>query len=253
MRNEIKPSKRLLQTLKKRSGRDFSGQVSVHHRGGGSKQKLREIDWKRKKYGVPAVIKSIEYDPTRSAEIALLDYTDGEKIYIVSPAGLKVGDQVMSGPGAEVKIGNCLPLEKIPIGVSIHNIELTPGKGGQVVRSAGAQATILAKEGGFADVKLPSGELRKIPLDSYATIGQVGNIDRKNIVLGKAGKKRWRGIRPTVRGVAQNPDSHPHGGGEGRSGIGMPSPKSPWGKPTLGKKTRKRNRYSNKMIIKRRK
>jgi large subunit ribosomal protein L2 len=252
MSRKIEPQKRLITTLKKRSGRDFSGKVVVRHQGGGAKQKVRTIDTRGKKIGVSAVVASIEYDPTRTARLALLHYEDGIKSYIICPEGLKVGDKLMAGSEAEAKLGNNLPLEIIPIGLPIHNIELTLGKGGQICRSAGSSATILSKEGGFAAIKLPSGEVRRVPLACSATIGQVGNVEWKNVKFGKAGKKFWRGIKPTVRGVAQNPNSHPHGGGEGRSGIGMPSPKTPWGKPTLGKRTRKHGKYSDKYIIKRR-
>ena len=245
--------KRLMRIKKKITGRDSSGQVSVRHRGGAEKRKLREIDWKRDKREIVARVVAIEYDPNRTADIALLAYPDGDKRYILAPQNLKVGDKVIAGTDVEPEVGNHLPLSAIPIGQAIYNIELKPGKGGQIVRSAGAAATILSREGGFAAVKLPSGAVRRIPLQCWATVGQVGNVEHKHEILGKAGRKRHLGIRPTVRGVAQNPRSHPHGGGEGRSGIGMPSPKSPWGKKTLGKKTRKRQRWSDKYIVKRRK
>lgn len=246
--------KRLMRMKKKISGRGAGGVVSVRHRGGGEKRKLRKIDWKRDKKEIKARVVSIEYDPNRTANIALLIYADGEKRYILAPEGLKVNDEVVAAAaGAEIKTGNCLPISKIPVGVPIHNLELRPGKGGQIIRSAGSSAAVLSKEGGFAVIKLASGELRRIPLSCWATIGQVGNVEFKQRVLGKAGRKRHLGIRPTVRGTAQNPHSHPHGGGEGRSGIGMPSPKSPWGKKTLGKRTRKRRKWSDKFIIKRRK
>lgn len=245
--------KRLTRIKKKITGRGAWGQVSIRHRGGAEKRKLREIDFKRDKRKIPARVVSLEYDPNRTADIALLIYSDGEKRYILAPLGLKIGEQVLSGEDVEVKVGNHLPMAQIPIGMLIHNLELIPGKGGQLVRSAGASATILSKENGFATIRLPSRELRRIPLAAWATIGQVGNIDQKRRVLGKAGRTRHFGVRPTVRGVAMNPHSHPHGGGEGRSGIGMPSPKSPWGKKTLGKKTRKRRKWSDKFIIKRRK
>lgn len=247
------PEKRLTRIKRKISGRSSSGQVSVRHRGGPEKRRLREIDWQREKIDIVAQVSAIEYDPNRTAKIALLIYTDGEKRYILAPEGLKVGSKIVSGPEVDPEVGNHLPLKVVPIGTPIHNIELTPGKGSQMVRSAGTAATVLSKENGFAAVRLPSGEIRKISLECWATIGQVGNIDRKLRVLGKAGRKRHLGIRPTVRGVAQNPRSHPHGGGEGRSGIGMPSPKSPWGKKTLGKKTRKPRKWSDRFIIKRRK
>lgn len=245
-------TKRLTKILPKTSARDWRGQVSVRHRGGRQKRYLRIIDFKRDKHGISAKVVAIEYDPNRTANIALLTYTDGEKRYILAPNGLTVGETVLSGDQAEIKVGNALPLGKIPMGTQIHNIELIPGKGGQILRAAGAAASILAQEDKFTQVKLPSGEVRRIDKNSLATIGQVGMVDWKLRKFGKAGAMRWRGIRPTVRGVAQNPRSHPHGGGEGRSGIGMPSPKSPWGKPTLGKKTRKRKKYSDQWIIKRR-
>lgn len=243
----------LRRILKKNSGRNNTGLVTTRHQGGREKRFLRQIDFKRDKFGVAARVIAIEYDPNRNARIAQLVYADGEKRYILAPQGLKVGDVVVSGPKAEVKLGNALPLKKIPVGLPIHNLEITAGKGGQMVRGAGNGALIQAKEGGFATVKLPSGEVRKVPWQCLATIGQVGNVEHKNRFIGKAGRTRHMGIRPTVRGVAQDPRSHPHGGGEGRSGIGMPSPKSPWGKPTLGKRTRKKKKYSNTLIIQRRK
>jgi len=246
-------SKKLFKILKKHSGRNNNGKVTVRHQGGGEKKFLREIDFKRDKYDIPALVEAIEYDPVRTANIALLLYQDGERRYILAPQGLKVGETVVSGKKAEVKVGNALPLKRIPVGTVIHNIELKVGKGGQLVRGAGTGAVLQAKEGGMVTIKLPSGELRKVPEDCFATIGQVGRSEWKTVILGKAGRKRHLGIRPTVRGVAQNPRSHPHGGGEGRSGIGMPSPKSPWGKKTKGKKTRKPKKYSDKLIIKRRK
>ena len=245
--------KRLTRIKRKISGRGAWGQVSIRHRGGPEKRKLREIDFKRDKRGIVGQVISIEYDPNRTADIALLVYSDGDKRYILSPSGLKIGDKLLAGENAEVKLGNHLPLEQIPIGLAIHNLELVPGKGGQILRSAGSSATILSKENRFAAVRLPSGEVRRVSVACWATIGQVGNLDHKQRFLGKAGRKRHLGIRPTVRGVAQNPRSHPHGGGEGRSGIGMPSPKSPWGKKTLGKRTRKRRKWSDRLIIKRRK
>lgn len=248
-----RPEKKLTKILPKHAGRNASGKVTTRHRGGRQKRLLRLIDWKRDKHNIPAKVVSIEYDPNRNANIALLTYADGEKRYIIAPNGLKVGDEVISGPKAEVKVGSALPLKKIPVGMAIHNIELVPGKGAQISRGAGTAVTISAKEGGFATLKLPSGEIRKISLSCYATVGQVGNVDIKVVKLGKAGRKRHLGFRPAVRGVAMHPGAHPHGGGEGRSGIGMPSPKSPWGKKTLGKRTRKRKKYSDKMILKRRK
>lgn len=233
------------------NGRDSQGQVSVRHRGGGSKRFLRKIDFERSKKNLEGIVEAIEYDPNRNVEVALVIYKDGERRYILVPEGLKLGDKVIASENADIKVGNCLPLKNIPIGTPIHNIEIVPLKGGQIVRGAGTLATILAKEGGFAQIKLPSGELRQILLEAWATIGQLGNIDMKLKKLKKAGDSRRRGIRPTVRGVAQNPHSHPHGGGEGRSGIGMPGPKTPWGKPARGKKTRRKVKYSDKFIISR--
>jgi len=247
------PEKSLLAPLKKKGGRNAYGRITVRHHGGGAKKKYRIIDFKRDKDNIPAKVTAIEYDPNRSARIALLTYVDGEKRYIIAPDGLKVGDQVISGPNADIKPGNALPLENIPVGTVIHNIELKPGKGGQLVRAAGNLAQLMAKEGSYAQVRLPSGEVRKINIKCKATIGQVGNVDHENISIGKAGRKRWMGIRPTVRGVVMNPVDHPHGGGEGKSPIGMPSPVTPWGKPTLGYKTLKKNKLSNKLIVKRRK
>jgi large subunit ribosomal protein L2 len=246
-------AKKLLTILPKKSGRNNAGKVTVRHQGGRHKRFLREIDFKRDKHNIPAKVASIEFDPNRGAKIALLFYADGEKRYILAPRELKVGDEVLAGEKVEIKPGNALPLREIPIGTVVHNLELRPGKGGQIVRGAGTGAILMGKEEKYALVKLPSGEQRKIDLNCYATIGQIGNEEWKNRVIGKAGRKRHLGIRPTVRGVAQHPDSHPHGGGEGRSGIGMPSPKTPWGKPALGKKTRKRKKYSDKLIVKRRK
>ena len=248
-----RPQKQLRRILPKRSGRNASGRITVRHQGGRQKRYLRQIDFRRSKRDIPARVATIEYDPNRTANIALLVYADGEKRYILSPDNLQIGDTVSAGEQAELKPGNALPLAKIPVGMPIHSLELRPGKGSQVVRSAGVSATIQAKEAGYANVLLPSTEMRRIPLTCYATIGQVSNQEWRNVSLGKAGRKRHRGIRPTVRGVAQNPHSHPHGGGEGRSGIGMPSPKSPWGKKTLGKKTRKKKKYSDKYIISHRK
>ena len=247
------PEKKLTLPLRKTGGRNQSGKITSRHRGGGHKQLIRQIDFKRNKFDIPAKITAIEYDPLRTASIALLHYADGEKRYILAPQDLKVGDTIISGEKASTKPGNCLPLGKIPVGIPIHNIELTPGKGGQIVRSAGSSAKIQSKEKNYVIVKLPSGERRLINRKCFATIGQVGNIDQKNVKFGKAGSRRHLGIRPTVRGVAQHPDSHPHGGGEGRSGIGMSSPKSPWGKKTLGKRTRKHKKYSDRFIIQRRK
>lgn len=246
------PEKSLLLPLKKRAGRSNQGKITVRHRGGGAKRKLRIIDFKRDKLGIPGKVSSVEYDPNRSANIALINYVDGEKRYILAPLGLKVGDVISSGESAEIKPGNTLPLKMIPMGTAVHNIELYLGKGGQMVRSAGGSAQIMAKEAGYILVRLPSGELRRFDERCMATIGQVGNIDHSNINLAKAGSNRHRGWRPSVRGSAMTPRDHPHGGGEGRSPIGMPGPKTPWGKPALGYKTR-RNKRSNKLIVKRRK
>ncbi len=245
------PERSLLRPLKKHAGRNFRGKITVRHRGGGHKRQYRVIDFKRDKFDVPGRVTTIEYDPNRSARIALVTYADGEKRYILAPLDLKVGDLVMSGPNAEVRVGSALPIANIPVGTTIHNIELHVGKGGQLVRAAGASAQLLAKEGRYAQVRLPSGEVRLVSVECMATIGQVGNTEHGNISLGKAGRKRWLGIRPAVRGSAMDPNSHPHGGGEGRSPIGMSGPKSPWGKPTLGYKTR-RNKTTDKWIVRRR-
>lgn len=246
-------TKKLKLMIGRRGGRDSQGRVSVRHRGGGSKRFLRLVDFKRANKGIAGRVEALEYDPNRNVPIALVVYADGSRRYLLAPEGLKVGDQVMAGEQAEIQVGSALPLRNIPIGTPIHNIELVPGKGGQLVRGAGGQAVILSKENDLAQIKLPSGEIRLFPLASFASIGQLGNIGEKLKKLRKAGDSRHRGIRPTVRGVAQDPRSHPHGGGEGRSGIGMPGPKTPWGKPARGKKTRKRVKYSDKFIIKRRK
>lgn len=246
------PEKSLVVSLKKHSGRNNQGKITVRHRGGGSKIKYRIIDFKRNKDGIPAKVVAIEYDPNRSANIALLQYVDGEKRYILAPNGLKVGHKIMSGPEAEIRVGNALQLKDIPVGSSIHNIEMKPGKGGQLVRSAGNVAQLMAKEGKFATLRLPSGEMRVVPILCKATIGQVGNIDHELITVGKAGRKRHMGIRPTVRGSVMNPNDHPHGGGEGRAPIGRPSPMTPWGKPALGYKTRKKNKHSDKYIVRKR-
>jgi large subunit ribosomal protein L2 len=246
------PEKSLVVSLKKNAGRNNQGKITVRHQGGGSRRKYRIIDFKRKKDGISAVVKSIEYDPNRTANIALICYADGEKAYILAPNGLTVGQTVMNGETAEIKVGNCLPLANIPVGSQIHNIELYPGKGGQLVRSAGNSAQLMAKEGKFATLRLPSGEMRMVPIICRATIGQVGNIDHELITIGKAGRKRHMGIRPTVRGSVMNPNDHPHGGGEGRTGIGRPGPVTPWGKPALGLKTRKKKKQSNKLIMRRR-
>ncbi len=246
-----KPERSLLISKKRSSGRNVHGRITVRHRGGGHKRRLRKVDFKRKKHGIPSRVAAIEYDPNRSARLALLNYVDGEKAYIIAPLGLRVGDRVSSGPQSEIRPGNSLPLSNIPLGTMIHNIELKEGRGGQLVRSAGTSAQLLGKEGAYAAVRLPSGEVRRIRQTCYATIGEVGNPDHGNIKLGKAGRKRHLGFRPAVRGSAMSPRDHPHGGGEGRSPIGMPSPKSPWGKPTLGKKTR-RNKQTEKYIIRHR-
>ena len=244
------PERSLLESKSKSGGRNATGRITVRHIGGGNRRKYRIIDFKRNKDNVPATVASIEYDPNRSANIALLNYADGEKRYIIAPLGLQKGDTVMSGDNADIKTGNTLPLEKIPVGTVIHNIEMHPGKGGQIARSAGNSAQLMAKEGKYATLRLPSGEMRYIPIKCRATIGQVGNLEHEIVSLGKAGRKRHMGVRPTVRGVVMNPCDHPHGGGEGKSPIGMPSPVTPWGKPALGYKTRKKNK-SNKFIIKR--
>lgn len=251
--SKARPAKKLRRVLAKNSGRDAKGQISVRHRGGRQKRFYRLIDYKREKYGVPAKVVALEYDPNRGSDIALLHYVDGEKRYILAPKDLRVGRKVLSGDKAALEVGNALRLDKLPVGTIVHNIELQPRKGGQLVRGAGNGALIQSKEGGRAVVKLPSGELRKISLECMATIGEVGRAELKIVKLGKAGRKRLMGWRPAVRGVAQHPGAHPHGGGEGRSPIGMPSPKSPWGKKTMGKRTRKRVKYSDKVIIKRRK
>ena len=246
------PEKSLVVHIKKNSGRNNQGKITVRHKGGGAKIKYRMVDFKRNKDNIPAKVVGIEYDPNRTANIALIVYADGAKSYILAPVGLKVGDTVMSGVEAEVRIGNTLPMRAIPIGANIHNIEMKPGKGGQLVRSAGNVAQLMAKEGKYATVKLPSGEMRMLPLDCRATIGQVGNIDHELVHIGKAGRKRHMGIRPTVRGSVMNPNDHPHGGGEGRAPIGRPSPMTPWGKPAMGYKTRKKHKASNKYIVRRR-
>ena len=246
------PEKSLTTDLRGKGGRNHSGRITVRHQGGGARRKYRIIDFKRNKDGVPAKVASIEYDPNRSANIALLHYADGEKRYIIAPLGLTVGETVLSGEGADIKVGNALALGSIPVGTMIHCIELKPGKGAQLVRSAGNAAQLMAKEGAYAQVRLPSGEVRLVPMNARATIGQVGNVDYANIMLGKAGRKRHMGVRPTVRGSVMNPCDHPHGGGEGKSPIGRPGPVTPWGKPALGYKTRKAKNRSNKYIVRRR-
>ena len=246
------PEKSLTVSLNKTAGRNNQGKITVRHHGGGSRRKYRIIDFKRNKVDVPATVKSIEYDPNRTANIALICYADGEKSYIIAPNRLKVGDVLMNGENAEVKVGNCLPLSAIPVGTEIHNIELYPGKGGQLVRAAGNTAQLMAKEGKYATLRLPSGEMRLVPIVCRATIGTVGNVEHGLVNIGKAGRKRNMGIRPTVRGSVMNPNDHPHGGGEGRAPVGRSGPCTPWGKPALGLKTRKKNKKSNKMIIRRR-
>jgi large subunit ribosomal protein L2 len=245
------PEKSLTKVNRKRGGRNNLGRITVRHRGGGSKRKIRMVDFKRDKLGIPAKVATIEYDPNRTARLALLHYVDGEKRYILAPIGVRVGDQITAGPEADIRPGNALPIANIPTGTMIHNIELKVGRGGQMARSAGAAAQLMAKEGDFAQVRLPSGEVRLVHQVCYATIGQIGNVEHGNIRFGKAGRKRNKGIRPTVRGVAMSPRDHPHGGGEGRSPIGMPSPKSPWGQKTLGYRTR-RNKQTDKFIVRRR-
>ena len=246
------PEKSLTVTLKKHSGRNARGKITVRHRGGGYRPKYRIIDFKRNKDGIPGTVATIEYDPNRSANIALINYADGEKRYIIAPNKLAVGDVIVSGADADIKIGNALPLANIPVGTVIHNVEMKQGKGGQMVRSAGNGAQLMAKEGQYAQVRLPSGEVRKVRIECRATIGEVGNLDHQNIQIGKAGRKRHMGIRPTVRGSVMNPNDHPHGGGEGKAGIGRVSPVTPWGKPALGYKTRKKKKASDKYIVKRR-
>ncbi|WP_251182810.1 50S ribosomal protein L2 [Anaerocaecibacter muris] len=246
-----KPYKPLLREQSRKGGRNFSGKITVRHIGGGNRQKYRVIDFKRNKDNIPAKVATVEYDPNRTAFIALLNYADGEKRYILAPLGLQKGDTVISGESADIKAGNCLPLANIPVGTLVHNIEMLPGRGGQMARTAGAAAQLMAKEGKYATLRLPSGEMRMVLQRCKATIGQVGNLDHELVSLGKAGRKRHMGVKPTVRGVVMNPCDHPHGGGEGKSPIGRPSPVSPWGKPTLGKKTRSKHKASDKFIVKR--
>ena len=246
------PEKSLTVSLKKNAGRNNQGKITVRHHGGGSRRKYRIIDFKRNKDGIPAKVTAIEYDPNRTANIALITYADGEKAYIIAPHKLEVGATLMNGPEAEIRVGNCLPLENIPVGTEVHNIEMIPGKGAQMVRSAGNSAQLMAKEGKYATLRLPSGEMRMVPIKCRATVGQVGNIEHGLVNIGKAGRKRHMGIRPTVRGSVMNPNDHPHGGGEGRTSIGRPGPCTPWGKPALGLKTRKKNKHSNKLIVRRR-
>ena len=249
--SKVEPEKSLLAPLNKKSGRNSYGRITVRHRGGGNRNKYRIIDFKRRKFDVEATVKPLEYDPNRSAHIALVEYTDGVKSYIIAPVGLKVGDTIVSGPAADIKPGNALPLVNIPVGTFVHNVELYPGKGAQLARSAGNMAQLMAKENGLALLRLPSGELRNVPESCMATVGQVGNIDHENVKIGKAGRKRNMGWRPTVRGSVMNPNDHPHGGGEGKSPVGRPGPVTPWGKPALGYKTRKNTR-SDKLIVRRR-
>ena len=246
------PEKSLTTSLKKHAGRNAQGKITVRHHGGGSRRKYRIIDFKRNKDGIPATVKSIEYDPNRTANIALICYADGEKKYILAPVGLKVGQTVMNGAEAEIKVGNCMELKDMPVGTQIHNIEMYPGHGGQLVRAAGVSAQLMAKEGKYAIIRMPSGEMRMVPIVCRASIGQVGNTEHNLVNIGKAGRKRHMGIRPTVRGSVMNPNDHPHGGGEGKAPVGRPGPMTPWGKPALGLKTRKKNNKSNKMIIRRR-
>lgn len=250
--SKVAPEKSLLKPLKKNSGRNSYGRITVRHRGGGNRKKYRVIDFKRTKFDVKGTVKTLEYDPNRSAHIALIEYADGEKAYILAPVGLKVGDTVVAGPTADIKPGNALPLTNIPVGTFVHNVELYPGKGGQLARAAGNAAQLMAKEGVYALLRLPSGELRNVPVQCMATVGQVGNLDHENVKIGKAGRTRHMGIRPTVRGSVMNPNDHPHGGGEGKSPIGRPGPVTPWGKPALGYKTRAKKNRSDKLIVKRR-
>ncbi len=246
------PEKSLTTSLKKHAGRNAQGKITVRHHGGGSRRKYRIIDFKRNKDGIPATVKSIEYDPNRTANIALVVYADGEKKYILAPVGLKVGQTIMNGAEAEIKVGNCLELKDMPVGTQIHNIEMYPGHGGQLVRAAGVSAQLMAKEGKYAIIRMPSGEMRMVPIVCRASIGQVGNTEHNLVNIGKAGRKRHMGVRPTVRGSVMNPNDHPHGGGEGKAPVGRPGPCTPWGKPALGYKTRKKHKQSNKMIIRRR-
>ncbi len=250
---KTKPEKRLVVSKKRFSGRNAHGRITVRHRGGGARKLVRIVDFRRDKDGVPGKVSAIEYDPGRSARLALITYADGDKRYILAPVGIQVGDIVMSGTDADIKPGNALPLENIPTGTFVHNVEMVPGKGGQLARAAGAQVQLMAKEGGYALLRLASGEQRRVPVACKATVGQVGNVEHENVLVGKAGAARYRGWRPSVRGLAMNPVDHPHGGGEGKAPVGLPGPVSPWGKPTLGYKTRKRKKRSNKSIVKRRK
>ena len=250
--SKVAPERSLLEPLKKNAGRNSYGRITVRHRGGGNRRKYRIIDFKRNRFGIPATVMTLEYDPNRSAFIALIQYEDGVKSYIIAPQDLKVGDVVVSGPEADIKIGNCLPLKNIPLGTTVHNVEMKIGKGGQMARSAGASAQLMAKEGDYALLRLPSGEIRKVHINCRATIGQVGNIDAENICIGKAGRSRWLGVRPANRGVVMNPNDHPHGGGEGHSPVGRKRPVTPWGKCAFGTRTRKEKKASTKLILKRR-
>ncbi len=250
---KTEPEKSLTEGRHRKAGRNMYGRITVRHRGGGTKRLYRIIDFRRTKEGIPARVMAIEYDPFRTSRIALLQYEDGEKAYIIAPLGLKPGDSVMAGPSADIKPGNALMLQDIPVGTVVHNIELKPGRGAQLARSAGTSAQLMAKEGKYALLRLPSGELRRVPVQGKATVGQVGNVEHENITIGKAGRNRWLGKRPTVRGVVMNPVDHPHGGGEGKSPIGRKHPVTPWGKPALGKKTRKKHKASNRLIVRRRK
>ena len=250
--SKVKPERSLLEPMNKTSGRNSYGRITVRHKGGGNRRKYRVIDFKRDKFGVPATVLTLEYDPNRSAHICLVQYEDGEKRYIIAPEGLNVGDKIEAGPEADIKVGNALPLVNIPVGTIVHNVELYPGRGGQLARSAGNSAQLMAKEGGYALLRLPSSELRKVPVICMATVGVVGNTDHENVKIGKAGRTRHMGIRPTVRGSVMNPCDHPHGGGEGKSPIGRPGPVTPWGKPALGYKTRAKKNRSDKLIVKRR-
>ena len=250
--SKVKPERSLLEPMRKTSGRNSYGRITVRHKGGGNRRKYRVIDFKRDKFGMPATVLTIEYDPNRSAHICLVQYEDGEKRYIIAPDGLNVGDKIEAGPEADIKVGNALPLVNIPVGTVVHNVELYPGRGGQLARSAGNSAQLMAKEGGYALLRLPSSELRKVPVVCMATVGVVGNTDHENVKIGKAGRTRHMGIRPTVRGSVMNPCDHPHGGGEGKAPIGRPGPVTPWGKPALGYKTRAKKNRSDKLIVKRR-
>ena len=250
--SKVKPERSLLEPMRKTSGRNSYGRITVRHKGGGNRRKYRVIDFKRDKFGVPATVLTLEYDPNRSAHICLVQYEDGEKRYIIAPDGLNVGDKIEAGPEADIKVGNALPLVNIPVGTVVHNVELYPGRGGQLARSAGNSAQLMAKEGGYALLRLPSSELRKVPVVCMATVGVVGNTDHENVKIGKAGRTRHMGIRPTVRGSVMNPCDHPHGGGEGKAPIGRPGPVTPWGKPALGYKTRAKKNRSDKLIVKRR-